>query len=264
MTKRALWPRLRTAAAIFFYALFAVAALGFADYALVRHGPAGLRRLYALSHLPERHLGQSWTSPARVRGTLHSDRPRQTPSGTPSAIWYAWVEEERRSGRSTYTVVLCSSGEDEDLQLRQADRAARLDLFGDSEHIALLKNRALETLPLDRVALDFGEIHRSREIPVSMQQHCAGKLRLGRNLSYHEALIPAGGAVTVLGCAPDAVVRSCGTPPGAISVSELRPVLRAYANGTLGLIRAAAALVGLTLSLLASALFKLKEQGGAA
>ena len=263
MTKQALWPKVKAAAAIFCYASFSVGALALADYALAWRGPAGLRRLYTLSRLPEGRLDQSFESPAQLHGTLHSDRPRLTPSGSPSAIWYAWIEEERRSGRSSYTVVLCAKGEDDELQLRQPGRTARLALFDDDEHIALLKNQALESLPLDRVALDFGPVRRERAIPQPMQELCAGKFRPGRSLSYHEASIPSGAAVTVLGCARDGVVYSCGTPPGAISVRELRPVLRAYANETLKSIRGAAALVGLCLSLLASALFKLKGEGAA-
>lgn len=261
MTRQAPWPKVKAAAAIFFYACCAVAALGFADFALVLRGPDGVRQLYALSRLPERGLDQSFSSPAQLRGSLHSDRPRRTPSGAASAIWYAWIEEERRSGRSSYTVILCAKGEDDELQLRQGSRTARLELFADSEHIALLKNQPLESLPLDRVALDFGAIRRESVIPQPMQELCAGKFRHGRSLSYREASIPAGAAVTVLGCSRDGVVHSCGTPPGAISVRELRPVLRAYANETLKSIRGAAALVGLCLSLLAAALFKLKGGG---
>ncbi len=263
MTKQALWPKVKAAAAILSYSILSVGALAFADYALAWSGPVGLRRLYALSRLPERSLDQRFDSPAQLRGTLHSDRPRLTPSGRPSAIWYAWIEEERHSGRSSYTVVLCAKGEDDELQLRQPGRTARLALFADDEHIALLKNQVLESLPPDRVALDFGEIRRERAIPPPMQELCAGKFRPGRNQSYHEASIPPGAAVTVLGCVGDGVVRSCGTPPGAISVRELRPVLRAYANQTLTSIRGAAALVGLCLSLLAAALFKLKGGGAA-
>lgn len=261
MTKGALWPKVRTAAAICFYLSCAAGSLLFADYALLQRGPAGLGRLYALSRLPEQAVdvvGQRSAGPALFRGTLHSDRPRQTPSGTASAIWYAWIDEEHRSGRNTYTVLLCAQGEDDELQLRQGEHSARLDLFADSDQIALLKNNVLESLPLDRVALDFGVVRSGREIPQAMQQRCAGKFRPGRSLSYHEAWVPAGGAVTVLGCLDDQVVRRCGTPPGAISVRELRPVLRAYANQTLNYVRGAAALVGLTLSLLASALFKLR------
>jgi len=259
MKKRALWPVVRTAAVTGFYALCAVGALGFADHCLGKVGATALRRLYELSHLPERHLGESWTSPALVRGTLHTGAPRQTPSGSASAIWYGWIEEEHKSGKNSYTVIVCAKGEDEELELRQDGRLARLELFAGSEHVALLKGLPLETLPLDRVALDFGEVGRSRAIPLPMQRLCEGKFRPGSNLSYREASIPPGEAVTVLGCASAEAVHSCGSPPGALSRRQLRPVLRAYANAALNPIRGAAALVGLALGLLASALLKLRS-----
>ena len=56
MTKQALWPKVKAAAAILSYSILSVGALAFADYALAWSGPVGLRRLYALSRLPERSL----------------------------------------------------------------------------------------------------------------------------------------------------------------------------------------------------------------
>lgn len=259
MKNQALWPAVRTAAVTGFYALCAVGALGFADHSLGKVGATALRRLYGLANLPERRLGETWTSPALVRGTLYTRAPRQTPSGSASAIWYGWIEEEHKSGKNTYTVTVCAKGEDEDLELRQGRRVARLDLFAGSEHIALLKGLPLETLPLDRVALDFGAVHRWRDIPLPMQRLCAGKFRRGSNLSYREAFIPPGETVTVLGCASAEAVHSCASPPGALSRDGLRPVLRAYANAALNPLRGAAALVGVALGLLGSALLKLQK-----
>lgn len=259
MTKRAVWPAVRTAVATGFYALCAVGALGFADHALGKSGMTGLRRLSALSRLPERRLGESWASPAVVRGTLHTRGPRQTPSGIDSSIWYGWIEEEHGSGKNTYTVTVCAKGEDTDLELQKDGRAVRLDLLAGGEHVALLKGLPLETLPLDRVALDFAAVSRARQVPLPMQRLCAGKFRPGSNVSYREAFIAPHEPVTVLGCASAEAIHSCGTPPGALSRQELEPVLRAYANSTLNSIRGAAALVGLTLSLLASALLKLRQ-----
>ncbi len=259
MKKQALWPVVRTAAVTGFYALCAVGALGFADHSLGKVGATALRRLYELSRLPERRLGESWTSPALVRAALHTRAPRPTPSGSASAIWYGWIEEEHKSGKNSYTVIVCAKGEDEELELRQDGRLARLDLFAGSEHVALLKGLPLETLPLDRVALDFGEVHRSRDIPLPMQRLCAGKFRPGGNLTYREALIPLGEVVTVLGCATAEAVHSCASPPGALSRRRLAPVLRAYANAALNPLRGAAALVGVALGLLGSALLKLQK-----
>ena len=93
MKKQALWPAARTAMVTGFYALCAVGALGFADHSLGKVGATALRRIYGLANLPERRLGESWTSPALVRATLHTRSSRQTPSGTASAIWYGWIEE---------------------------------------------------------------------------------------------------------------------------------------------------------------------------
>ena len=259
MKKQALWPAARTAMVTGFYALCAVGALGFADHSLGKVGATALRRIYGLANLPERRLGESWTSPALVRATLHTRSSRQAPSGTASAIWYGWIEEEHKSGKNTYTVTVCAKGEDEELELRQHGRLARLDLFAGSEHVALLKGLPLETLPLDRVALDFGTVHRSRDIPLPMQQLCAGKFRPGGNLSYREASIPPGETVTVLGCARPEALYSCDSPPGALSRGGLRPLLRAYANAALNPLRGAAALVGVALGLLGSALLKLQK-----
>jgi hypothetical protein len=250
--------------AIFLYTLLGVGALGFADYALCQLGPAGLRRLYLLIQLPERTLSQTWTTPALVRGALHTAAPRHSPSGRASTLWYAWVELVEGSGKNTRRTLLCARGEDTELELRQAERVARLDLFADKDHIALLKGTPLETLPLDRVALDLGPLYQPRQVPQPMRTLCAGKLPTVGTLHYSEASLPPGTPVTVLGCKSAAVVHSCGTPPGAISRDELRPVLRAYANDTLNPIRGAAALVGFALSLLAAALFKLRAGNGGA
>ena len=194
-----------------------------------------------------------------VRGTLHTAKPRLTPTDRSSAIWYAWVEEVQKSGKNSYVVTICDRKEDTQLELRQADRATRLDLLATDENYALVKESWLETLPLKRVALDFGPLYRTDQIPQSMRELCHDRIPLRGNLTYFEASVPSGGRVTVLGCASPEAVHGCGAPPGAITVRGLRHILRAYANGCLLSIRGAAAFIGISLSLLAAALFKLRE-----
>jgi hypothetical protein len=244
---------------ILLYALCSLGALYFADYALVKRGAPALRRLYGLSRLPDLQLGGRATTPGRLRGTLHTASDRHAPSGRACALWYGWIEETRQSGRSSYRVTVCARGEDEDLQLRQGGRAAKLGLFDRDEQIALLKGGTLESLPPNRVALDLGEVSSTTRIPPRMQRLCSSALPRSGPLHYREACAPPAAPVTVLGCVADEGVQSCGSPPGAISLRELRPILRAYANDSLDVVRGAAACVGVALSLLAAALFKLRR-----
>ncbi len=250
------------AAALVFYACLAVAALMFTEPRIGPRGHAALRHVYALAHLPEQPLGQTWAEPALVRGTLHTPDPRPSPSGRPSALWYAWVEQVTGSGRNTTTTVVCVRHELMALQLHAGEHTARLELFDDENSGALLKGKFLESLPPEQVALDLGAIYQSRTIPRPMQVRCLGRIPTRGTLTYYEAYVPSGGAVTVMGCASPGVVQGCGDasrPPGFITVRGPSHLLRAYANGYLDSVRGAAIFVGLTLSLLAATIFKLRE-----
>ena len=253
-------------AALLLYSGFTVGALYVADYTTGRRGLKALQELQALAHLPARSPGQSGTIPAWVKGTLYVDTPRRSPRGLVNALWYAWVDDLRGSGRSSYTVTVCTRQENTGLTLRLADGtptpAVPLDLFDGQVPVALLKGSWLEALPRDQVALDLGELYHSRQIPPAMAELCRGKIPAKGKFTYYEASIPIGSDVTVLGCATDGTIHHCGTPPGVLAVNGVRPVLRAYANDCLVGIRGAAALVLVALSLLASTLFGLRAAAG--
>lgn len=262
MAKRELGLQIRTAAMIVICAGLSIAALSLADRTLGKRGLAALRWLQALTHLPELPLGQTATRPALYRGTLHTEKPRTSPSGHASAIWYAWVEDVRGSGKSSYVVTVCSRQATTELELRQAARTARLDLIDDDDQNILLKGGALEMLRPNRVALDFGPLHQSRFIPPPMRELCDGSIPPGGNLTYFEAHVPLDSPVTILGCLSADALQRCEAPRGVVTVRGLGPVLRAYANGNLEGIRSTAAFVGIALSLLASVLFKLRGAAG--
>ena len=116
--------------------------------------------LWKLRHLPEHRIGDNFEGPAILRGTIETtDTERNTPAGNPSVIYYAWVEDHYRSGKSTTVRVICNIGEDEKLVFRQGASTVPFELFHHDEHIALLKKDGwLESLPMQRVAIDLGRV----------------------------------------------------------------------------------------------------------
>jgi hypothetical protein len=105
--------------------------------------------------------------PRRAPWPPGNHRPRHAPSGTPSVVYYAWVEDHYRSGRSTSVRVLCNLGEDEDLTFRQGRRTMPFELFHHEEHIELLKRDGyLDSLRMQpKVAIDLGPVVSQKPVP---------------------------------------------------------------------------------------------------
>ena len=147
-----------------------------------------LRALWQLRHLPERQIGDRFEGPALLRGTIESALPRNTPGGVPVVMYYAWVEDHYRSGRSTNVRVICNVGADEQLKFRQGGSTMPLEVFHHEEHIALLKKDGfLDSLPMrPQVALDLGPIRELPTVPASMRERCHDLYARG-TLHYKEA-----------------------------------------------------------------------------
>jgi hypothetical protein len=130
--------------------------------------------LWQLQHLPERQIGDDFSGPAVLHGHLETTALRRSPSGTPSVVYYAWVEDHYRSGRSTSVRVLCNVGEDEDLTFRQGRRTLPFALFHHDEHIELLKRDGyLDSLRMQpKVAIDLGPVVSQKPVPEEMQKRC--------------------------------------------------------------------------------------------
>lgn len=286
MQPRTLSQKLAAVLEVGVLALLSLLGLYLWDRWLFSEAVPGIEFLRELRRVPERRLGTPWQrfdGPARLRGQLRTLRDRKTPRGAPSALWYAWVEDHYRSGRNTNTVLLCSSGGDDELRLHQPgpdqgpmsqplaevrrDPGVPVALFHHGEKIKLLKHGTLETLPRDRIAIDLGPIFESEAVPQPMRTHCGSKLWSPRGtLHYFEASVPLGGEVTLLACADDRELVSCPGSLGGLSSTPggLDAIRRAYANEAMSLPRGAALILLVALLLLCNSLLKRTERAGEA
>ena len=214
-----------------------------------------LPRLISYRKMPLLQLGDSFSGPARLQAALHSTEPKETPSSQPSAIWYAWVTETRKSGKNTHTTTVCSKGDDEGLLLRDSLRTVPLRLPLDDDHVHLLKSSTLESVAWSRVALDFGQPSSTRDIPERMRSLCPGLEHYRGTLHYYEASLQPGTQVTVVTCQREGQLRSCSDGNAAISIDGLRPVFRGYANQALISLRGVTVLCALFFALLATLLY---------
>lgn len=225
------------------------------DLILQRLWKSELPRLISYQKVPLLQLGDSFSGPARLQAALHSTEPKETPSSQPSAIWYAWVTETRKSGKNTYTTTVCSKGDDEGLLLRDSLRTVPLRLPIDDDHVHLLKSTTLESVAWTRVALDFGKPSSTRDIPERMRNLCPGLEHYSGTLHYYEASLQPGTQVTVVACKREGQLRSCSDGNAAISIDGLRPVFRGYANHAMDPLRGVTMLCALFFALLATLLY---------
>ena len=221
--------------------------------------------LWKLRHLPEHRIGDRFEGPAILRGTLETtDTERQTPAGNPSVVYYAWVEDHYRSGRSTTVRVICNIGEDEQLVFRQGTSTLPFELFHHDEHIALVKKDGwLESLPMQRVAIDLGRVTEWTTVPPSMKERCKDGLYQRGTLYYKEARITSSQPMVVVACQQDGVLRSCppgSVVPGILALGSLDRVLQVFAELPLNWLRGPALLLVIVMGYLCSAL--LKYSGG--
>ncbi len=221
--------------------------------------------LWKLRHLPEHRIGDNFEGPAILRGTIETtDTERNTPAGNPSVLYYAWVEDHYRSGKSTTVRVICNIGEDEKLVFRQGASTVPFELFHHDEHIALLKKDGwLESLPMQRVAIDLGRVTELTTVPSSMKERCKDGLYKRGTLYYKEARITSSQPMVVVACQQDGVLRSCppgSVVPGILALGSLGRVLRAFAELPLNWLRGPALLLVIVMGYLCSAL--LKHSGG--
>jgi hypothetical protein len=283
MQQRSLKKTLGGVAEVVFFAAAALLSLYFWERWLFKDTIPAAQRLRDFARIPEQELPTPWrpfVGPARLRGQLWTRIGRRTPRGSPSAIWYAWVEDHYRSGRSTNTRLLCSWGGDSELLLSpitkgrgpmsqlaaQREPGVPLLLFHRGEDIKLLKHGWLERIPDGRIPLDLGSLTKiERAIPPPMREHCGDKLLKPRGtLHYVEVSVPLGAEVTVLACAGEDALVSCPEGRGALSSSRggLAAIERAYANDAMSLSRGAALMVLISVLLLCSALLKHTTRDG--
>jgi hypothetical protein len=217
--------------------------------------------LWQLQHLPERHIGDDFSGPAVLHGHLETTAARHAPSGTPSVLYYAWVEDHYRSGRSTSVRVLCNLGEDEDLTFRQGRRTMPFELFHHEEPIELLKRDGyLDSLRMQpKVAIDLGPVVSQKPVPQELYQRCISLTARGA-LHYKEARLQPGEPVTIIACQQAGVLRSCpGTSPvaGVLAKSSTVRLRQAFAQTPLNWLRGGTVLLALALGYLLSVLYKL-------
>jgi len=224
----------------------------------------GLRSLWQLRHLPEHQIGDHFEGPALLRGTVESTQPRTTPGGVPVVMYYAWVEDHYRSGRSTNVKVICNVGADEQLRFRQGSRTMPLEVFHHDEHIALLKKDGfLDSLPMHpQVALDLGPVQELPAVPESMRERCHS-LQARGTLHYKEARLTENDEVTIVACQQDGILRSCpggAVVSGVMATPTIDRIALAYGQGAMNWLRGGAVLLALAMGYLCSSL--LKHSGG--
>lgn len=218
--------------------------------------------LWQLQHLPERQIGDDFSGPAVLHGHLETTALRRSPSGTPSVVYYAWVEDHYRSGRSTSVRVLCNVGEDEDLTFRQGRRTLPFALFHHDEHIELLKRDGyLDSLRMQpKVAIDLGPVISQKPVPEEMQKRCNSVLYPRGTLHYKETRLQPGEPVTIIACQQAGELRSCpGTSPvaGVLAKSSTARLRQAFAQTPLNWLRGGTVVLALALGYLLSVLYKL-------
>ncbi|HNF95743.1 MAG TPA: hypothetical protein PKO07_24435 [Pseudomonadota bacterium] len=249
---------------VMFFIACSIGALGLFDLAVSRQLWQVSQALWMLRHLPERQLADLREGPMVLRGTLEASHVRLSPGGEPSVLYYGWIEDHYRSGRSDVVRVLCNVGEDEDLRFRQGDHTIPFEVFHHEEHIALLKRSGLfESLPMERVGIDLGRVHSQKvklgQLPEGLAERCPTDMSPRGTLYYKEARLPVGQPVVVLGCPKDGVLRSCASEspvPGMLAAQSHARLLSAYAEAPMNWIRGSCVLVAFALGYLCSLLLK--------
>lgn len=248
---------------VMFFIACSVFALGLYDHALSQKlWPVG-KGLWTLRKLKEQPLSSKSEGPQLLRGTIETASPRLSPAGEPTVMYYGWVEDHYRSGRSDTVRVICNVGEDEQLTFRQGDKTLPFEIFHHDEHIALLKKSGFfSSLPMDRVGIDLGPVHSQKisrdQLPDGLQQRCPDGLSPRGTLYYKEARLPLQQEVVVLACPKDGVLRSCDKDapvPAVLAVSSITRLLAAYAEVPLNWLRGCCVLLAFVLGYLCSILF---------
>ncbi len=248
---------------VMFFIACSIGALGLYDHALGKKlWPVG-KGLWMLRSLKEQPLSSKPVGPQLLRGTIETTSPRLSPAGEPTVMYYGWVEDHYRSGRSDTVRIICNVGEDEQLTFRQGSQTIPFEIFHHEEHIALLKKSGFfASLPMDRVGIDLGPVHTQKiigdQLPEGLQQRCPEGLSHRGTLYYKEARLSLHQQVVVLACKKDGVLRSCdgeSPVPAILAVSALTRLLSAYAEVPLNWLRGCCVLLAIALGYLCSLLF---------
>lgn len=253
---------------VMFFIACSIFALGLYDLAFSRQVYPVSSSLWMLRHLPERQVDNLSDGPMLLRGTIEVSQLRLSPGGEPSVMYYGWLEDHYRSGRSDTVRVLCNVGEDEHLVFRQGDRTVPFEIFHHEEHIALLKRSGIfDSLPMERVGIDLGRVHSQKvkigQLPEGLAERCPAGLSPRGTLYYKEARLVPGQPVVVLTCPKDGVLRSCAgeSPvPGMLAVQSHARLLSAYAEAAMNWMRGCCVLLAFALGYLCSLLLKASDK----
>lgn len=240
--------------------LLTIGALLLFDLGLWKEVKPLTRKLWTLRNLPVHTLGDGYSGPARYHGTLRTNTLRATPAGNPSVMYYAWVEDHYRSGRSTVVRTLCSVGEDEQLTFHQGSQSAPFELFHHDEDIVLRKSDGwLQPVPMNKVGIDLGAIEKSNTVPDNIRQRCMGKLIARGTMRYKEASITSAQPVVIVACQKEGVLRSCPAESpvlGLLAADSMERLLDSYAQQPLNWLRGPTLLLLILVSYLCSLLFR--------
>jgi len=246
-----------------FFVVCSIGSLLLWDYATLRVLWPGMQDFWALVQVPEKKPDELGPTPALYRGFLATQKARTTPNGETAALYYGWIEDHYRSGRSTTTRVLCRFGEDEDLFFQQGSRRFLFQLFHHGERIEVLKHTdPFEDLHRDRIGIDLGPLS-SKEVsfgnlPEPLRQRCPRLERPRGTLFYKEMALRPDQEVIVLSCGQDRVFRSCPNAPalGFVAADSIDYVYRAYGNDVLNGLRGVLLGMAFSLGFLCSLLLK--------